>query len=299
MYLVFEQALVTRSSSSILFFKKMANEDGEVLWTQYHELADTRGQIYFIKGNIRIQIVCDDVIYFYLIDKETFMPQLENVMQNFMRASQMMFGPRVRFGITYRQNQPGFMVYTRKYGHNFKVPINSQNWEGAIGSNLKFSYAYIMALKNRVIITDQSDFRTKQEWEVPVDRPGIEILYIIVSEDEKKVGMTLGRYEIKDAKTIDKIVIYKKDHTGEYALEKKFAFPFPTACIQFCFDRRNTNFLTFFSQESVFRFDYTQPFKSKKDLKVQTLYKIENQCDEPPSYGYFNSDQTKFILTSK
>ena len=102
MYLVFEEALVTRSSSSILFFKKIKDEEGVYNWKQYYELPDTRGQIYFIKGNVRIQIVCEEEIYFYLIDKVTFEPKLENMMKNFMRASQMMFGPRVRFSVTYR-----------------------------------------------------------------------------------------------------------------------------------------------------------------------------------------------------
>lgn len=46
------------------------------------------------------------------------------------------------------------MIYTRKYYHNFKVAIDNMNWEGAIGSNLKYRYAYIMALGNRCIITD-------------------------------------------------------------------------------------------------------------------------------------------------
>ena len=36
--------------------------------------------IFYIKGNIRIQITTDEFIYFYLIDKETLMPTLENVM---------------------------------------------------------------------------------------------------------------------------------------------------------------------------------------------------------------------------
>lgn len=44
MYLIFDKALITRSSSSILFFKKIYDEDGEtVRWRQYHELDDTRG----------------------------------------------------------------------------------------------------------------------------------------------------------------------------------------------------------------------------------------------------------------
>ena len=90
------------------------------------------------------------------------------------------------------------MIYTRKYLHNFKVPIDKKNWEGAIGSNLKYSYAYIMALKDHVIITDQSDFVVKHEWTVPTNAPDIEILYLIVSDNEKKIGMTLGRMLIKD-----------------------------------------------------------------------------------------------------
>lgn len=63
-----------------------------------------RGQIYFIRGNVRIQIVTDEKIYFYMIDKETCVPRLENVMNNFMQCSQMMFGTKVRYGITYKTN---------------------------------------------------------------------------------------------------------------------------------------------------------------------------------------------------
>ena len=211
-----------------------------------------------------------------------------------------MFGPLKRFGVTYRQNQPGFMIYTRKYYHNFKVAIDNKNWEGAIGSNLKYSYAYIMALKNKVIITDQTDFTVKQhgEWEIPTSAPDIEILYMIVSDNEKKIGMTLGRHVIRDQKEIENILIYKKDHDGVFRIERNFKFPFPNACIQFCFDNNSDNYLTFFSKEQVFRFNYLQEFEDQQSLQIQVLYRIENQCDEDPSYGYFNTDQTKFILTS-
>jgi hypothetical protein len=51
MYLLFDQALVVRSSSSILFFKKDEETD---LWVQYEKFDNMRGQIYFIRGNIRI-----------------------------------------------------------------------------------------------------------------------------------------------------------------------------------------------------------------------------------------------------
>ena len=63
-----------------------------------------RGQIYFIRGNIRIQITTEEKIYFYIIDKETFLPKLENVMYNFINCSSLMFGARVRYGIAFKMN---------------------------------------------------------------------------------------------------------------------------------------------------------------------------------------------------
>ena len=49
MHLVFDHALIVRSSNSILFFKKI-----EGRWTEYHKLDNMRGTIFFIRGNIRI-----------------------------------------------------------------------------------------------------------------------------------------------------------------------------------------------------------------------------------------------------
>ena len=51
MYLLFDKALIVRSSSTILFFK-VSKETG--LWELYHKLPNMRGEIYFIKGNVRI-----------------------------------------------------------------------------------------------------------------------------------------------------------------------------------------------------------------------------------------------------
>ena len=99
MYLLYDQALVTQSSGNIVFYKK---DEETGLWTEYHRLPKMRGQIYFIKGNKRIQVTTDEKIYFFLIDPETFMPQLENAMFNFLDCSQMMFGARVRFSITFK-----------------------------------------------------------------------------------------------------------------------------------------------------------------------------------------------------
>lgn len=104
MVLVYNNALIARSSSDILFFKIEKDEDTEERkWKLYHDI-EVRGFIYYIKGNVRIQVTTNDKIYFYLIDKDTLEPELENVMNNFMSCNQMMFGSKVRYCVTYKTN---------------------------------------------------------------------------------------------------------------------------------------------------------------------------------------------------
>lgn len=104
MFLINNTALVARCSSQILFFKIIYDDfTKEKKWVNYRTL-DIRGFLYFIKGNKRIQVTTDQNIYFFIIDPKTFEPELENVMFNFMSCSQMMFGSRVRYCVTYKTN---------------------------------------------------------------------------------------------------------------------------------------------------------------------------------------------------
>mmetsp|Transcript_2923 Transcript_2923/g.4511 ORF Transcript_2923/g.4511 Transcript_2923/m.4511 type:complete len:194 (-) Transcript_2923:3193-3774(-) len=87
MYLVYNNALIARSSGDILFFKIVKDEDTEERkWVLYNTI-ELRGFIYYIRGNVRIQIVTDEKIYFYMIDKDTLEPILDNVMKNFMSCN--------------------------------------------------------------------------------------------------------------------------------------------------------------------------------------------------------------------
>lgn len=144
MFLLFDQALIVRSSSSILFFKINPETN---LWYQYHVIPKMRGDIFFIKGNIRFQITTDEKIFFYRIDKQTLIPSLENVMFNFMNCSQMMFGSLVRYCITFKTNQPNFHIWVRKAYHNFKVSLTNDNMEGSMGANLRSLNQYVMTEK--------------------------------------------------------------------------------------------------------------------------------------------------------
>ena len=123
MYLIYNQALITRSSDQIMFFKIVVNEiTGRREWKQYSTIF-ARGFIYYIKGNVRIQVTTDEKVLFYLINEETCEPLLENVMYNYMGCSTMMFGSKVRYGITYKIGEKGFNLYRRKYEHEYMVNV--------------------------------------------------------------------------------------------------------------------------------------------------------------------------------
>ena len=169
MYLFNNKALIARSSSKVVFFKIFEEEDENkniiLKWKQYNEI-QARGFIFFIKGNKRIQITTDDKIYFYLIDPETFEPTLENVMANFMGCNQMMFGSRVRYGITYKTNQKAFTVYRRKFIHDFRVPILLDNLEGSMGLDLSTMKTILISKVDKIYMLDNKDF--KEFGQIPI-----------------------------------------------------------------------------------------------------------------------------------
>jgi hypothetical protein len=76
-------------------------------------------------------------------------------------------------------------------------------------------------------------------------------------------------------------------------LEKLRDFEFDDACIQFEFNNSNSKELFFFTREQVFKWDYTDESKYK-----EVYYTFDNTLEALPKFGVFNTDQTKFIITS-
>ena len=72
------------------------------------------------------------------------MPELENVMYNYMGCTQMMYGRRVKFCVTYKGGQKSFDIYRQKYQHNFKVPVSGENLEGSKGLEIKSMNAFLV-----------------------------------------------------------------------------------------------------------------------------------------------------------
>lgn len=167
MYLFNNKALIARSSSKILFFKQFEDEDDpNVKYWKIYRVLEHRGFIYFIKGNKRIQVTTDDKIYFYLIDPVTYEPELENVMYNFMGCNQMMFGSKVKYGITYKTSQKSFDIYRRKFQHDLKCPLVLDNFEGSMGLDLKEKGTFLATMIDKIYMYDSKSFQ--QVGEIPI-----------------------------------------------------------------------------------------------------------------------------------
>ena len=58
-------------------------------------------------------------------------------MYNFMNCTQMMFGSKVKYCITYKTNQKSFDIFRRKYEHSFNSNIYEENQVFANSSAVK------------------------------------------------------------------------------------------------------------------------------------------------------------------
>jgi hypothetical protein len=148
MYLIQEQALVTQCSEKINFYKRYENKrENKTYWKLYKSL-EHKGNIFFIRGNIRVNICTDDRIYFYLINNEEFMPKLENVMFNYMGCNQIIFGSDVSFAITYCEHDKKMTLFQRKYEHSYKGNILKENLSNSVGLSIESMKKILLAKNN-------------------------------------------------------------------------------------------------------------------------------------------------------
>jgi hypothetical protein len=80
-------------------------------------------------------------------------------MANFMGCNQMMFGSKVKYGITYKTNQKAFTVYRRKFMHDFRVPIVLDNLEGSMGLDLTTLNIILVSKVDKIFMYDSREFK--------------------------------------------------------------------------------------------------------------------------------------------
>lgn len=291
MYLFNNKALIARSSSTVLFFKIMADEDDpeDKKWTQY-EMLNIRGFIYFIKGNVRIQITTDDNIYFYLIDLETFVPKLENVMFNFMGCNQMMFGSRVKYGITYKTNQKSFDVYRRRFIHDYKVPISHEILEGSMGLDLPSMNAFLVTNIDKIYVHDSETYQRIGEMPITLlkteTREPNQIIALRKSNDDRYIACISGKNLIMKQQKPNQLFIFKRrpaqgDETKDqfeqvHRLRVKDIPIFNKVSVQFYFKalppgQSEYTTLIFVKQDRILELDFTKP----ENECVETIYNFQ------------------------
>ena len=126
----------------------------------------------------------------------------------------MMFGSRVRYGITYKTNQKAFTVYRRKYTHDFRVPIIEEDLEGSMGLDLNKHETILVSKIDKVYMLNSKTF--KEFGQIPITllktetREPNQIIAMRKSMDENFIAIMSGKNLIKKEQKINQLFIFKK-----------------------------------------------------------------------------------------
>ena len=66
-------------------------------------------------------------------------------MSNFMNCSQMMFGSKVKYGITYKTNNRSIDIHRRKYEHDLRLNVVEKDLDGSRGLPIESMNAFLVS----------------------------------------------------------------------------------------------------------------------------------------------------------
>jgi hypothetical protein len=269
-------------------------------WELYHTIK-VRGFVYFIKGNVRIQITTAKLIYFYLIDETTFMPTLENVMYNYMQCNQMMIGSMRRYAITYKQNEKSFDIYQRKFMHNLRVCVDGQDFAGSKALEIEYLDIFLVTKVDQVLIYDNSDFSIKGK--IPITllktetREPNEIIGICKSKDENWLAVISGKNLVMNQQKQNQLFIFTRSNDN-FVLHKRIIIKelpiFTKVTMQYFFKNFNDepDTIIFVKQKHIFTFNFNEE-------KIEILYEFKEPLDNQPVYFVCNDDQDIFLVATE
>lgn len=87
-------------------------------------------------------------------------------MYNYMGCSTMMFGSRVRYGITFKMGERSFNIYRRKYEHEYMINVLEDNLEGAKALEIKSMNVFLYTNIDKVNMVDSTTY--KKVGELPI-----------------------------------------------------------------------------------------------------------------------------------
>jgi len=86
-----------------------------------------------------------------------------------MQCSSLIFGSKVKYGITYKTNTKGFDVYSRKYEHDFKVNVKSENLERSMGISVDTLGRCLVSKIDHIAVYDIENYEEKKDEEIKVN----------------------------------------------------------------------------------------------------------------------------------
>jgi len=87
------------------------------------------GSIHYVRG-AKFEVTTDRFIYFYNIDPDTLLPEMDKCMYNFMGCTCMLVGPKSQNALSFKSNQIGFTTYRRKHHHGFVAKVSNDSFDG-------------------------------------------------------------------------------------------------------------------------------------------------------------------------
>jgi hypothetical protein len=117
---------------------------------------------------MRMQLTTDDHIFFYLINEETLEPIHENVINNYMRCSSIVFGQssKERYCLTYRSNRRSFEIFRKKHNHSFKGMVIDEDLDKSLGVEMIRQGALLVSKKDTVMIIDSVTYKEKYRFSI-------------------------------------------------------------------------------------------------------------------------------------
>ena len=111
----------------------------------------------------------------------------------------MMFGSKVKYGITYKTNQDSFDIHRRKFEHDFKVNAVSYDLDGSRGLPIESMNAFLVSQVAKIRFFDIDSFDEIKECEIIIplltshEREPNEIIGLAVSKCERFIAVISGK----------------------------------------------------------------------------------------------------------
>lgn len=214
----------------------------------------------------------------------------------------MMFGSRVRYGITYKTNQKAFTVYRRKFEHDFRVPISAENLEGSMGLDLPKHNALLVTKVDKIYLYDSRDFSTIGQ--IPINllktetREPNQIISMTKSPDEELIAVMSGKNLIMKQQKVNQLFVFEKKSRDpepiKYELKKRIIVKdiplMNKVCMQYYFElfdkdgrkKQEIDSLIFVKADRVIRMNIETEF-------IDTLYDFkENGLKRQPEFFQMN-----------